>query len=488
MLPVIRHFRNYLSAGLVGALLGLVSFPLLTRSLSVEEYGLLGLVTATVTIFVSFAKLGLQSSMLRFYSEAQTRGKDALTLLLSNVAGAVCVLALLGAILWIFFALFIVPLLNDSPLPYRRMFLIGTALVPIKIAHSLLANLLQADQQSGTLGKISVSEKLFRLICLVAIVLSIGLSSERALMLIITSEFIFLTVIFYQSRAYLSQVKPKLQFAALAPLVAYGAPAMMGELTAVLLETGDRYVIQAYLGAGPLGLYAAAVNICMYLEWVLILALQSAIVPHYVKLFEEKGRDETLSFLNDAFSLYIAVAVGIFAVFCVAAPQLVLFLAGEKYRDGLIVIPWFAAGYLLVGSISIAAAGVFIDKKTILLVKWTMIAFGVNMILNLIAIPRYGLIAAAVATFIAMCIRSIGVYYDAAKTLPVAIPWLTLVQALGCAIPAYYLGSLVHTSITIINLFLGSAVAGIVYVLLMLSLNANLRVWVFDKINSIRDK
>ncbi len=426
--------------------------------------------------------------MLRFYSEAKTQGADALKQLLNNVAGAVCVLTLVGAALWLLYSHFVVPLINDSPLPYKRLFLIGTALVPIKIAHSLLSNLLQADQQSGTLAKISVSEKLFRLIGLIAIVLTIGLSSERALILIIISELLFLTVIFYQTRHYLTHVSPKLQFATLAPLVAYGAPAMMGELTAVLLETGDRYVIQAYLGGEPLGQYAAAVNICMYLEWVLILALQSAIVPHYVKLYEESGREKTIEFLNGAFNLYIAVAVGVFAVFCVAAPQLVLFLAGEKYRDGLIVIPWFAAGYMLVGAICIAAAGVFIDKRTVLLVKWTVIAFVINMALNLFAIPRYGLIAAAIATFIAMCVRSIGVYYDASKTLPVAIPWQTLGQALICAMPAYYLGSLVETKITIFNLFFGSAIAGIVYVLLMLSLNATLRVWVFDRLHRLRLK
>jgi O-antigen/teichoic acid export membrane protein len=469
-------------------MLGLVSFPLLTRSLSVEEYGLLGLVTATVTIFVSFAKLGLQSSMLRFYSEAKTQGSEALKHLLNNVAGAVCVLAMIGAVLWLLYAHFVVPLINDSALPYKRLFLIGTALVPIKIAHSLLANLLQADQQSGILSTITVSEKFFRLVCLVAIVITIGLSSERALILIIISELIFLVVIFYHCRHYLTEISPRLQYATLAPLVAFGAPAMMGELTAVLLETGDRYVIQAYLGGEPLGQYAAAVNICMYLEWVLILALQSAIVPHYVKLYEESGREKTIEFLNGAFNLYVAVAVGVFAVFCVAAPQLVLFLAGEKYRDGLIVIPWFAAGYMLVGAISIAAAGVFIDKRTVLLVKWTVIAFVINMMLNLVAIPRYGLIAAAMATFIAMCIRSIGVYYDASKTLPVAVPWRTTAQALICAIPAYYLGSLVDTNITIFNLLFGSAVAGIVYVLLMLSLNVTLRVWVFDKLHSFRSK
>jgi len=242
------------------------------------------------------------------------------------------------------------------------------------------------------------------------------------------------------------------------------------------------------MGSEPLGQYAAAVNICMYLEWVLILALQSAIVPHYVKMHEEQGREATLAFLNRAFDVYIAIAAGVLVVFCIAAPQLVLFLAGEKYRAGLIVIPWFAAGYFLVGAIGIAAAGVFIDKRTGLLVKWTVIAFVVNLILNLIAIPKYGLIAAAVATFIAMCIRSIGVYSDAAKSFPVVMPWKTLGLAIMCALPAYYLGSLISTSVTIIDLFLASAVTGIVYGSVMLVFNAVLREFLFDRLRKFTAK
>lgn len=442
--------------------------------MSVEDYGLLGLVSATVTIFVSFAKLGLQNAMVRFYAEAKARSERELHTLLNNVATAAVILAIIGACAWLMYTHFVVPQVDNTPL-LRRLFLIGTALIPIKIAHSLLSNLLQADQQSHIISTISVTEKLCRLLGLIAIVVLLGLNSERALTYIVISEFVFLLILFYYCRTYLSRITPQISKPVLAPLVAFGVPAMIAELTAVLLETGDRYVIQAYMGAESLGQYAAAVNICMYLEWVLILALQSAIVPHYVKLFEEKGRAETLRFLNGAFSIYTAIGVGVFVVFCVAAPQLILFLAGEKYRSGLVVIPWFAAGYLLVGAISIAAAGVFINKQTTLLVKWTAIAFLINITLNIIFIPQYGLLAAAIATFIAMCFRSIGVYYDAAKTFPVAIPWTTVLQASVCGIPAYLLGTIVNTDSLILNLLVASAATGSVYIALMMLLNTHFR-------------
>ncbi len=42
---MLRHLRNYASAGILAALVGLVSFPILTRNLSVADYGVVGLIS-----------------------------------------------------------------------------------------------------------------------------------------------------------------------------------------------------------------------------------------------------------------------------------------------------------------------------------------------------------------------------------------------------------------------------------------------------------
>ncbi|MEM6988271.1 MAG: oligosaccharide flippase family protein, partial [Pseudomonadota bacterium] len=109
MVAVVRHFRNYLSAGLIGSVIGLATFPLLTRSLSVQEYGWLGLVSATLTVFISFGKFGLQSALLRFFSEARVQGAHKLRELLSNVAGVTIALSLLSLAIWLVYSAYVVP-------------------------------------------------------------------------------------------------------------------------------------------------------------------------------------------------------------------------------------------------------------------------------------------------------------------------------------------------------------------------------------------
>jgi O-antigen/teichoic acid export membrane protein len=50
-------------------LLGFLSFPILARLFSVEEYGLISLVSNTIAVAVVFSKFGLQTSVQRFLKE-----------------------------------------------------------------------------------------------------------------------------------------------------------------------------------------------------------------------------------------------------------------------------------------------------------------------------------------------------------------------------------------------------------------------------------
>jgi O-antigen/teichoic acid export membrane protein len=55
-------FSHFVGGNVISLLLGLITFPILTRLLSREDYGILGLVTTTIAIAVAFAKGGISGS------------------------------------------------------------------------------------------------------------------------------------------------------------------------------------------------------------------------------------------------------------------------------------------------------------------------------------------------------------------------------------------------------------------------------------------
>ena len=69
---------HYSFSSLLTMVAGLISFPVLTHVLPVADYGVLSLISATLTIGVALGKTGLQHSIIRFQSEV-AEGKSAYT-------------------------------------------------------------------------------------------------------------------------------------------------------------------------------------------------------------------------------------------------------------------------------------------------------------------------------------------------------------------------------------------------------------------------
>ena len=73
---------------------------------------------------------------------------------------------------------------------------------------------------------------------------------------------------------------PKIEFRFFREAVAYSFPLMTAEIAWVVLDSGDRFFIQHFLGAQALGFYAAAYGIATYLQDVLMAPSATGSVPH----------------------------------------------------------------------------------------------------------------------------------------------------------------------------------------------------------------
>jgi peptidoglycan/xylan/chitin deacetylase (PgdA/CDA1 family) len=61
----IKQFSHFLSGSILSQLFSFVTFPILTRVLTKEQYGILGLVTTTMLFAVAIAKAGLSDGIIR---------------------------------------------------------------------------------------------------------------------------------------------------------------------------------------------------------------------------------------------------------------------------------------------------------------------------------------------------------------------------------------------------------------------------------------
>ena len=82
------------------------------------------------------------------------------------------------------------------------------------------------------------------------------------------------------------------------------------------------------------------------------------------------------------------------------ADEILILLASSKYEGARGLLPYLAAPIVLHGAITIYTAGLYIHKKTSLILYFTLGAGALNVLLNLVFVPRMGMVGAAIATLI----------------------------------------------------------------------------------------
>jgi O-antigen/teichoic acid export membrane protein len=148
----------------------------------------------------------------------------------------------------------------------------------------------------------------------------------------------------------------------------------------------------------------------------------------YVRLWEEKGEAETRRFLEDSLRYYLLLGMPIIAGLSAVGEDLLVLLASEKYRAGAAIIPWVMAGIVIQGGMVIQGAGLYIHKHTVLIMGRVVATAVLNIALNLVLIPRYGIVGAAVATLVsALALAALTVVLTRDR-LPLGVPWPSIVR------------------------------------------------------------
>jgi O-antigen/teichoic acid export membrane protein len=223
-------------------------------------------------------------------------------------------------------------------------------------------------------------------------------------------------------------------FAELKPMLALGVPMVFNALGTKILINADRFFLNYYHGPREVGLYELASKFASVLP-VLITNPFSLIWPAMrFQVMKDEDADEYyalvltyLVFLSCYFGLGVAVLV----------PDMIHVMLREEYWPATAVVPLFVLYYLLVATGKGVNVGLMTEKKA----YWNPIivasAAGVNIVLNFVLIPRWGMVGAGWATVIAYLFMNWFRWYMSVKYHPVAYEWGRVAKLLVIALGMY---------------------------------------------------
>jgi O-antigen/teichoic acid export membrane protein len=442
----------------VGLGISFISFPIMTRMFSVEDYGNLALVNATLVIMIGLAKCGITTSFIRHYPEFISEDKKQL-LYSSALSGSV----LIPLVIIICYSIAIFFLNENIGVYLTKTFLIVGLIILFRTLESLFSSFFRAEERVITLNIVSLLYKTGSLISgiLAFFILIKGLHGYF-IGVVIFEAFMTAVLIIGYYRKGLLQIKT-ISLNTFKMLYVYGFPLVFLEVSSLINDYSDRFLIKYFLDSTQLGIYSVGYNLSMYIQGFITAPLWMAVFPIYTKLWEAEGRKETEKFLSQLLKYYLCIAILVLFGISLLSEELITILATKKYSSASQIIPLVAGSILIYGVSHIIGAGFHLMKQTKKIALYTVIVACLNFILNLYLIPKYNIMGAAYSTVASYILLTILIAINSNKLLKVAWPIQDIIFYIFFSIISMMVLNQINIENKFLNLFSKSLIGLLTY-------------------------
>lgn len=419
-----KHIRNifiYTLPKFVSFGLNLAVLPILTRILSPKDFGVIALALAFPVIAVSVATAGMTSSVPRFFFDYRKDRKKLNTLYATIQIYLFLVLFISTGIVYLSRD-YISSLIMGKPdygvailVAYIANYLGNTNTIYLRIYQ----NMEKAVLHSGFVMLQTVSSVTASLVLVWYFRLSyMGMLYGSLIGALLTCLTMFI--------CFNKHVRLNFSRDILLENIKYGIQVVPKSFTGFVNRFFDKYMINAMLSTSAVGVYnigqtiTNALNVLMGNVWMSFQpACYRAVFDQGEKASTEVGRIFTIFSYLTLFPVIIGILF---------AEEIVHIVAPPSYYGAIDIIIILAAG------ITTQTFGMYIgvqyaySKKPFWIFPVTVIGTICNVGLNIILIPKYGIVGAGVATMISTTIINLTLVYIGQKLYKIQYEWGSLIN------------------------------------------------------------
>ena len=392
----VKVSTSYAICSILQKCLSFITLPLFTRLLTTEQYGQYTIYSSWQGILMIFLTLNLAYGS---FQTAMVKFEDRRSEYITSIQG-ICILLSV-----IFLALY---------LPFREMwnqlFELPTLFVLIMVSEIIFTTATQLWMERN---RFEFKYKSVVAITLLTSILSpvlayvlVSCTEEKGYARIIgyaSINVIVGLIVFIQNTKRGKKLFNK-EFWKYA--LGFNIPLLAYYLSQVIFNQSDRIMISHMTGTGEAAMYGVAYNLAMILTFVLN-AINGSYVPWmYGKIKKGRGIE------NKQISIVLIILMGLM-ILCVIwfAPEIILIMAGKKYEAAIYVVAPVAMSLLLLFYCQLFINVEFYYEEKKMLVYGSVGAAVLNIVLNYLLIPVFGLVAAGYTTLASYIVFALSNYY-----------------------------------------------------------------------------
>lgn len=394
-----KLFKKFMEFGIgsvITLLVGFVSSPIITRLISPTENGKFSMIITVGNLILMISYLGLDQSYIRFFydEEEENRGKLIKLCMIIPI-----VISLIISVFLIIFYKRVSKFLIGQSSFIVIILLIGFLIFSIILRFAILQ--IRMNQKAKLYSLVNIIQKISN-VGSVIILYSVFSNSYYTLIvatLISTAIAAIIAIIIEKKIWFNIDLRNKLNTSK-NDVLRYGIPLIFSMAITWIFQSTDRVAIKYFVGYDELGLYNGAMTII-----ALLTAVQGTFTTFWTPVsFERYSKNPNdkkfFKQINEIVS-FIMLFIGLGLI---VSKDLIIYLLGSKYRDSMYIFPYLVFMPIMYTISETTVIGINFEKNPKDQIKVSVISAVFNLIGNIILVPKFGAIGAAISTGISYVI------------------------------------------------------------------------------------
>jgi O-antigen/teichoic acid export membrane protein len=399
-------------------LLAIATLAIFSRVLTPEQYGNYALLIAAATVLSSLAFQWLSAAIGRFYPKHFEHPAEIM-----RAVSRCFWLATLGVSLLCLIALAFHEVVEIEPINIALIFLVTIALGRYNI------DLQIANSQHAPMRYCMLSwTKLFAALIASVVFIYFGATEHGALLGFLLGLGLAIGLFEPQPKMGLSSGMVNAELSG--EMLRYGLPLVLYFSAIVLLDFVDRFMIARVIGIAYVASYSIAYDFIQFTIGPFLNIFFLSAFPTIVYLFDAKNYEAVNEHLHDLGVKLVSFGVPLAVGISILSGDIAGLLFGLEYQQGAAtLIPWLSAAiYVAVFKSYYLDVPFQLHNATKNLSYIAILMAITNIMLNVILLPRYGVIAAAWSTLAAFILGATLSWAIGRKLIPIPNLYSTVLK------------------------------------------------------------
>ncbi len=368
----------------VSKLIVILMLPFYTSYLSSAEYSTADLITNLCNLLIPIACLGVSEGIFR---EAASSEQDKESFFTNGA-----VLMLIGGASFLALS----PMLSLFDYFTDYIWLIIIYVLSSNI-HSVCSQYVCAVGRTKLFAGQGVLNTMLTVVLNIIFLVGFDMGINGYVLSVVLADFISSLFLIFAARLYRAFIPSKINLGVMKRLLRFCLPLIPSTIFWWITGVSDRYMVASMRSDAENGLYAAAYKIPTLLTYVVTIFNDAWRLS---AVSESEDREKCTKFYSEVFKYYISVMFTGGAILAVGAQIFAVILFADSYFDAWVYIPVLSAATVFTALDTFLGSAYFTVRKTGMSFWTSFIGAALNILLNILLIPKWGAMGASVATYI----------------------------------------------------------------------------------------